>query len=226
MCSITIFEQDEKIYITMNRDEAITRDIELPPRRYNDLIYPKDLQGNGTWMCMSEKGEVACIMNRYDMLGFESEKSRGEIPIKVIQGEDIKKMDLKEYSPFTLVVIKDKIYQYDYDGTDLKESEYDLNEKMFFTSSSYKLKEVVLFRQERFQKWLEAKPYRGSIPKIHLDQPAGKEEYSILMKRNESVTKSITQAVIDKEAGKMEVNYYYDPNTCFKRQSFTYELIS
>ncbi len=231
MCSITIINvEDGRIMVTMNRDESISRAIELPPLRDGELIYPKDSKANGTWFAASLKnGNIACLMNRYDIPHSDTKKSRGHIAIDALSQENftIDSLNLADYNPFTLVIIGIKIEKYDYDGENLSTSNFDIsNDGIFFTSSSYKWNEVLAYRDERFVKWQANKGYRGTIPKIHLDQPQDKEQYSVLMKRDESVTKSIVQAIFDPEKNDMEINYFYDPNTCFKKKSYHYELIS
>lgn len=233
MCTVTVSGKDGKLLVTMNRDEAIMRSKEIPPQIDNyDLVYPKDSQSNGTWFCVSRKtGAVACLMNRYDEIEHEPENSRGEIALLVLQGTRVEDINLRLYRPFTLILVRGgKVLKYDSNGVALSFEEFNLQDdegnihNFHFTSSSLDWDKVLKYREERFVKWSEEQSYRDTIPKIHLDQRSGEESCSTLMKRDDSITKSITQAVLDYSSNLLKINYYYDPNNCFRKKSYNYDL--
>ena len=67
MCTVTIIPKNNTDFIlTSNRDEAPDR-IALAPEFYvvNDtkLLFPKDELSGGTWIGISEKNRVICVLN-------------------------------------------------------------------------------------------------------------------------------------------------------------------
>ena len=97
--------------LTSNRDEAPGRNA-LKPKHYyhNDvrLLFPKDEQSSGTWIGLSEKSRLICLLNG----GFEKHKrqeryrlSRGEVVKDLLAMDDIAigldNYDLDAIEPFT-----------------------------------------------------------------------------------------------------------------------------
>ena len=66
MCTVTIIPQENNGFVlTSNRDEAPDR-VSLAPDFYLvdgiKLLFPKDKMG-GTWIGVSEKNRVVCLLN-------------------------------------------------------------------------------------------------------------------------------------------------------------------
>ena len=67
MCTVTIFPtRNNDFVLTSNRDETPNR-ISLKPDFYNiedtKMLYPKDKLAGGTWIGISEKNRVICLLN-------------------------------------------------------------------------------------------------------------------------------------------------------------------
>ena len=67
MCTVTIFPLENNDFVlTTNRDEAPDRN-SLEPSFYTfqgaKLLFPKDEQSGGTWVGVSEKKRVVCVLN-------------------------------------------------------------------------------------------------------------------------------------------------------------------
>ena len=66
MCTVTYIPKPDGFLLTSSRDEKINRTT-LPPRSYThnhqELIYPKDTKGLGSWIAISHKKRIACLLN-------------------------------------------------------------------------------------------------------------------------------------------------------------------
>ncbi|MEX0967391.1 MAG: NRDE family protein [Bacteroidia bacterium] len=68
MCTLTYIPGKNGNYrIASNRDEGDARTPSLPPgiieMAGQKLLYPKDPDGGGTWLAISEQGRLACLLN-------------------------------------------------------------------------------------------------------------------------------------------------------------------
>ena len=65
MCTVTFIPHQNGFYLTSNRDEKVTRSKAIHPKivEHNQvkLIYPKDNDHNGTWICLKENNLAACL---------------------------------------------------------------------------------------------------------------------------------------------------------------------
>ena len=116
MCTLTFFPTHNNGFIlTSNRDESPRRETK-PPDFYMEegtrLLYPRDMQAGGTWIGVSAKQRVVCLLNG----GFtahereaEYRMSRGIIVKDLLLAEDplptIDKYDFHGIEPFTVVVV-------------------------------------------------------------------------------------------------------------------------
>ena len=69
MCTVSIVNRGDSILVTMNRDERRERSEEgmFSYRKQGvDLLFPRDGLAGGSWIACSERGELACLLNRYD----------------------------------------------------------------------------------------------------------------------------------------------------------------
>ena len=115
MCTVTYIPLGKNEFIlTSNRDESPFRKT-VPPETYIEnkvkLTYPKDEVAGGTWIGLSDKNRLVCLLNG----GFEKHKrvtnykmSRGIIVKQLIKVENavdfIKNFDFKGIEPFTIVL--------------------------------------------------------------------------------------------------------------------------
>ena len=101
------------VIIGSNRDERLNRASTFPGRHWKnqpDIIGGLDKLAGGTWCAVNESGLVACIHNRTLGVKSFSNKSRGEIIIKILQGKNINEakeilesLNLSVYSGFNLI---------------------------------------------------------------------------------------------------------------------------
>jgi len=122
MCTLSAFQQDGDIIITMNRDEIRTRAEAKYLTQNNSekitTIYPVDTQAGGSWFGFNEKGLVLALLNRYQNDALDNAMSRGEIIPKMLKTGSIDQglkylemMEVRQYSPFDLMLFsQDKQY--------------------------------------------------------------------------------------------------------------------
>src|SRR5690606_8166712 len=116
MCTVTFIPLGKTDFIlTTNRDEAPNRET-LDPNFYVEdevkLLYPKDKVAGGTWVGVSDKNRLVCLMNG----GFTQhirqdtyKLSRGIVVKDLLSSDHILK-SIKDYNllgvePFTIILV-------------------------------------------------------------------------------------------------------------------------
>ena len=165
MCTVTIIPKGKNDFVlTSNRDEAPSR-ISLAPDFYDvdntTLLFPKDELSGGTWIGVSEKNRLICVLNG----GFENHErkvnyrmSRGVVAKDFMVAESILKTietyNFEDIEPFTIVIAdwNDalKFYELVWDGNEKHFIELPLEPKIWSSCTLYN--EVM--RKERLQ-WFE-----------------------------------------------------------------------
>ncbi|PKQ43800.1 NRDE family protein [Confluentibacter flavum] len=221
MCTVTIIPKGKNDFvITSNRDEAPNRTSSSPLfYSVNDvkLLYPKDDLSGGTWIGISEKNRVICVLNG----GFVSHKrqssyrlSRGVVAKDFMISEaietTIQTYDLTNIEPFTMVIVdwNDtlRFFELVWDGDQKQVKELPLEPQIWSSATLYS--EVM--RNERLQ-WFNTfisqnKLNPESLLEFHKTGGAGNEDYGVIMNRGFVKTTSITQVEKTKDA----LNMHYE----------------
>ena len=152
MCTVTLIPTGKNDFVlTSNRDEAPNR-ITLSPNFYEvnntKLLFPKDEVAGGSWIGVSEKKRVLCVLNG----GFEMHErktsyrlSRGVVMKDLLVAEDFDKAiqdyNLEGVEPFTLVIVEwnfsMKFKELVWDGTKKYFNNLPLESKIWSSSSLY-----------------------------------------------------------------------------------------
>jgi hypothetical protein len=230
MCTVTYLPiADNQFILTSNRDETPLRKT-IPPKKYVEdgvtLTYPKDEIAGGTWIGVSSKNRVVCLLNG----GFVNHKrklpykmSRGIIVKNILKADNavahINDFDFTNIEPFTLILIdwdvKLATYELVWDGVK-KHFKPLAQEPKIWSSSPLYTPEMKAERELWFTNWLEnnKKESLKNILKFHKNDSLGTKETSPKMKRKFVETVSITSI---KKEEKVEISYI-DFNT--KNHSF------
>ena len=230
MCTVTYLPiADNQFILTSNRDETPLRKT-IPPKKYVEdgvtLTYPKDEIAGGTWIGVSSKNRVVCLLNG----GFVNHKrklpykmSRGIIVKNILIADNaiafINEFDFTNIEPFTLILIdwdvKLVTYELVWDGVK-KHFKPLAQEPKIWSSSPLYTPEMKAEREMWFTNWLEnnKKDSLKNILEFHKNDSLGTKETSPKMKRKFVETVSITS--IKKEEN-VEISYI-DFNT--KNHSF------
>jgi uncharacterized protein with NRDE domain len=208
MCTVTIIPKGKNDFVlTSNRDEAPNR-ISLAPEVYvingTKLLFPKDKLSGGTWIGISEKNRLVCVLNG----GFELHKrkasyrlSRGVVAKDFLVSENIidtvNAYNLDNIEPFTMVIadwnMSLKFYELVWDGNKKIFSELSLEPKIWSSSTLYNQ----TMKTERKQ-WFETfknECVLNSQTLLQFHKTTGKNnvDYGVVMDRGFVKTTSITQ---------------------------------
>ena len=220
MCTVTIIPKGNNDFVlTSNRDEAPHR-VSLAPKVYTingiRTLFPKDELSGGTWIGVSEKNRLVCVLNG----GFEKHKrqqqyrlSRGVIAKEFLISDDMisamTSFSLEEIEPFTMVLAdwnKDlKFYELIWDGQKKHITELPLEPKIWSSSTLYNS----AMRHERLE-WFESFKKENELDSATLlkfHKTAGKHtiDYGVIMDRGIVKTTSITQ--VEKSSDTLEMVY-------------------
>ncbi len=220
--------------LTSNRDETPLRET-FPPKTYVEngveLVYPKDKLAGGTWIGTSSKNRLVCVLNGAFTKHKRKEsykKSRGLIAKEILQTsnllEYIEHLNLEGIEPFTMVII-----DWNHNDLNLFELIWNENQKHFnklknvpkiWSSSTLYTKEFKEIRQQWFKNWVAKNEFKTStILEFHHSE-IGDKEQSILMKRSNVETVSITS--IKKENNSLNA-FYEDVISNKKMVKLTYK---
>lgn len=208
--------------LTSNRDEDPNRKT-IPPKEYLEdgvkLTYPKDELAGGTWIGLSEKSRLICLLNG----GFTKHKradsyrmSRGVIVKQLLQVDNpveiINHFDFEGVEPFTIVLVDWlldlKAYELVWDGAQ-KHFEALGNTPKIWSSSTLYDEEMKQLRRDWFADWLSENSEftQDAILSFHKDETKGDVGVSLKMKRTRVETVSITSVVKNKQEVTMD---YFD----------------
>lgn len=227
MCTVSILRHGDGVRVTMNRDEARTRAPELPIQTFSagDLAWlaPVDSEASGTWMGLNSAGLVACLLNVY---GAENEKpvmrsagkkSRGTLVMDALRQGSFDdacrwvetSVEPDQFMPFRLALVSvagASTFRWTGDGTVISES---IEDEALLVSSSWHPEAVRRWREERFAAWVNSgRPFVNGIPAFHLSSETGSETYSVMMARELSCTRSVTQADIGGDPPVARLRYW------------------
>ena len=210
MCTVSLIPTQENNFIlTSNRDEAVNRKTLLPEFYHVDntrMLFPKDAVAGGTWIWLSDKNTMICLLNG----AFEIHErrtsyrqSRGVVVKDLLAADDLKKAILtysyKGIEPFTIVAAN---WQFD---LELYELVWDGNEKHFRTlekethiwsSSTLYTNEMKKTRRKWFNAFEEENALTSeTVLDFHKNAGVGNKNIDLQIDRGSLKTRSITQIV-------------------------------
>jgi len=205
MCTLTIVREQDRVLVTMNRDDAATRP-EAPPNFWPNaepsFVAPKDLLAGGTWIGVNARSIVACLLNRYDSAP-NGRTSRGSIVTEAMRAASVEgachmltALDHSAYSPFTCVVVgHGATARLDWTGAELTLSDLPaVRNAIMLTSSSWRFDEVKARRNALFEAtWANERDTTDRLAAFHCRRESRRDAWAPMMRRPHSCTKSITQ---------------------------------
>jgi len=219
MCTVTFLPLNENEFIlTSNRDETPLRET-IPPKKYDEngieMLFPKDKLAGGTWIGVSEKKRLVCVLNG----GFIKHKrkpnyakSRGVLAKEILSSDCFEKcianFDLEGVEPFTMVIVdwnqELSLFELIWDEKEQYFTKLPQLPKIWSSSTLYsdEMKEI---RKSWFNEWSRIKDFSSeNILKFHHLEKGDKEQ-TIFMKRPNVETVSITS--VKKEENQIEMDY-------------------
>ncbi|RED50101.1 NRDE family protein [Seonamhaeicola aphaedonensis] len=220
MCTVTIIPQGTNNFIlTSNRDEAPNR-VSSSPDFYQfegiKMLFPKDELSTGTWIGVSEKKRLVCMLNG----GFEIHerkasyrKSRGLVAKDFMIAEKIistvETYNMNDVEPFTMVLVdwnqKLKFMELVWDGEKKHFRELPIATKLWSSSTLYS-EEMKQERQQWFKEFRAKNDLNAeSILRFHNKAGRDNKDYGVVMDRGFVKTTSITQVI--KQGDTIEMSY-------------------
>lgn len=220
MCTVTIIPKGNHDFVlTSNRDEAPNR-VSLAPDFYDvektTLLFPKDELSGGTWIGVSEKNRLVCVLNG----GFELHKrkasyrlSRGVVAKDFLVSDAItmtmESYNLKDIEPFTMVIVDWnsglKFYDLVWDGVEKHIRELPLEPKIWSSSTLYS-QAMKLERKQWFDSFKDTHGLNAkSLMEFHKTAGKNNTDFGVVMDRGFVKTMSITQ--VEKTLDAVEMRY-------------------
>jgi len=210
MCTISLTTHSENtngFILTSNRDEATERKTYLPDFKHENnirLLFPEDAVAGGSWIGVSEKKRVLCLMNG----GFVAHKredsyrkSRGLVLKDWLIAEDIEteieNYNLKNIEPFTVVVADWStglfFAEFVWDGKKKHFKKLPLEPQIWSSSPLY-TSEMKKLREEWFSTFQKDKDLSAkNLWEFHHSAGKGDKEIDLIIDRGFLKTKSISQ---------------------------------
>jgi len=208
MCTVTIIPKGAiDFIITSNRDEAPNR-VSLKPDFYSfqntKMLFPKDELSQGTWIGLSNKNRMLCVLNGgfvFHQRKSSYRLSRGIVVKELLASDNIIKAidnyDFNNIEPFTLVIAD---WNYDLKFMELvwdgKQKHFkNLNkEPKIWSSSTLYSEEMKNERLSWFENFKSENVLNSeSLLEFHHSAGKGNEDYGVIMNRGFVKTTSITQ---------------------------------
>jgi len=221
MCTVTIIPKGKNDFIlTSNRDEAPNR-TSLAPDIYSiegtRMLFPKDKLAGGTWIGVSDKNRLICLLNGgftfYERKA-DYRMSRGVVVKDLLASDNIvdsiENYNLDNVEPFTLVIAdwntRLKFFELVWDGTQKHFTTLPIEPKIWSSSTLYS----EAMKNERLQ-WFEdfkAENELDSKAMMNFHNTAGgdNKDFGVVMDRHYVKTTSITQVEKTEDIVEMRFN--------------------
>lgn len=220
MCTVSfIYKGENNFLLTSNRDEGVDRRT-IAPKNYIDkgieLLYPKDEVAGGTWVGVSSKNRLLCLLNGAfvkHVRRAEYSKSRGIIVKELLVIDNlfdvINEYDFSGVEPFTLLMVdwqKDlRLIELVWDEEKAHITELPLESRIWSSSTLYTgpMKEI---RKVWFADYLENnESTAASVFQFHESYEVGDKDIDLQIDRGGLKTVSIT--AFDKQSDVVSVRY-------------------
>lgn len=219
MCTVSYIPVNDKIFITSNRDEKLSRKNASAPAFtvYNGhkLIYPKDADAGGTWIVMKENGDAAVLLNGAFIRHLPEPPyrvSRGIVLLDMIASEKpsltFSKSDLGDIEPFTIVLLENQnLYEFRWDGNEKFYRQLDAATPFVWSSATLYDGFAIKKREQWFESFLNknSNPTQQDVLNFHRFTGDGDRHNDLLMTRDGIYsTVSITGILLTKDRGFMK----------------------
>lgn len=209
MCTVTFIPQNNnKFILTSNRDEAPDRKT-LPPQQYDhdgiSLLFPKDEVAGGTWIGLSGRDRLICLLNGGFTVHERQDSyrlSRGIIVKDLLLAPDvihaIESYDFNGIEPFTVILVTfeshTQVYELVWDGQEPHLAEKPLVPQIWSSALLY-TPPMKQLRETWFSEFMfdNLRPSPEEILNFHTTAGNGDSETDLVMDRTFVKTRSITQ---------------------------------
>ncbi|ALJ06247.1 hypothetical protein APS56_14365 [Pseudalgibacter alginicilyticus] len=220
MCTVTIVPKgNDDFILTSNRDEAPNRVATLPDFYVEGtvkMLFPKDELSEGTWIGVSNKERLVCVLNGGFIMHqreLNYRKSRGVVAKDFMAfnnlEQEVVSYNFNNIEPFTMVIVdwnlNLRFFELVWDGQKSHFTKLPLKPKIWSSSTLYSQ----AMMQERTG-WFEVFKTKNVLNQdsiLQFHKTAGKDnnDYGVVMNRGFVKTTSITQ--VSKTNTKVEMLY-------------------
>lgn len=212
MCTVSFYQDSEKVIITSNRDEKTHRPLAEMPQFENlngkKIAYPKDPQAGGTWFAVDEHGAAFVLLNGAATPHQPTppyRKSRGLILTDLAQATDFeeawREIDLHQIEPFTLIAFqKNKLLENRWNGQEKTSEKIAPFKPTIWSSSTLYTSEIIQQRKEWYEAFLLENQFYlepSELITFHTTSKQTDPENGLIIQRNNvTLTKNVTQYVL------------------------------
>jgi len=221
MCTVSFVPKyNNDFVLTSNRDEQLKRKNAFTPQieliEGVNVLYPKDGEKGGTWIGVSDKNIMICLLNgAFDKHSSTPPyaKSRGIVVKDLLVSEEIEKeltdYNLSNIEPFTLVIVEYsdtlKLIEFRWDGQNKHTTLLNSNEVHIWSSCTLYSKSEADYKAKQFKTFILPNSFAQDIINFH---EYGTKTEPLLMKYTANTlydTVSITQ--VNKTNNLVEMKY-------------------
>lgn len=216
MCIVSYIPTQNGFHLTSNRDEQVHRPTEAPKThnyKGSELIFPRDLEANGTWFAAHPKEKkVSCLLNAKGIFPDRTRRqSRGQLPLEYlsVKNFDLQQKVLTFYAPFLLITLHypdsgKEFTSFHWDGIQLKKQELNPALPYLWCSTSlYQVKESEMF-QKLFQQTIsEIKNLKQTL-EFHRKVAQPRNSVNYLEKNKDIQTVSITNFTLNDNTSQIQ----------------------
>lgn len=219
MCTVSFIPKGNDDFVfTSNRDEAISRKTIVPKMYQVDgekVLCPKDEVAGGTWIGVSGKQRLVCLLNGGFVKHQRKNKykhSRGKVVNDLLLTNDFRKelavYDLLNVEPFTLIVLDWSnslvMYELVWNEKEKHFREMNVNESFIWSSSTLYTEEMRQTRKDWFTSYFTGKPFsQENCLDFHENYGIGDTDLDLQIDRGELKTVSITSVEKTRDAVSM-----------------------
>ena len=180
------------------------------------MLFPKDQVAGGTWIAVSEKDQMICLLNGgyQDHTKLKNYRhSRGVVVTDILSEkslfEAMTNYNCENLEPFTLVGVDWSndlaFYELVWDGKTKHLQKLDTSKSHIWSSSTLYTDEMKQMRRDWFADYqAKNEMTKNSIIKFHKEGGVGNDFYDLQIKRGNLQTRSITQVSIEDDATVMK----------------------
>lgn len=220
MCTVTYVPNHEGFFLSSNRDEKNSRAKAFQPCLYQSdafkIIYPKDPDGQGSWIAVNDNGTAAVLLNGA-FIKHQSQpvyrRSRGLVFLDIITAPKsvscFSHLDLTDIEPFTIIIANlDLLTECRWDGVQKFIRQLDYKKPYIWSSATLYGVSSVEKRAGWFKDWLQepGEPDETKVFNFHRSGGDGNLYDGLVINRREEMkTVSITSIVLTNKI--MRMNY-------------------
>ncbi len=220
MCTVTYLPQGRDGFVlTSNRDEAPARsprNLTLERRDGKTLVFPRDEAAGGTWLAVSSRNRLACLLNgafgKHDRQP-PYRMSRGLMVLEYFEYEDnddfFRHFDFRRMEPFTMILCdRGRLHELKWDEQQTHIRELDPRGRYIWASARLFGEEAQTKREDWFADWLKRhpEPTREAILDFHRYTGDGDSWNDLVMNRD-NLVRTVSISSILKSSGHIHFLY-------------------